>query len=167
MIEARTTSADATRAFGAALATVVGPNDLVLLCGEMGSGKTTFTQGFGRALGVDELITSPTFVLVRSYDGARLPLHHADVYRLDHLQEVIDLGLPELLDEGGVALVEWGDVAQPVLPSDHLEVRFERVESDDDARRITVEASGASWSSRRVALTVAVETWRDSAEAHQ
>ena len=90
--------------------------------GTSGAGKTTFAQGFGAGLGVAEPITSPTFTLVRQYPLGRratpAPAHlllHADVYRLDHLHEVVDLGLGELVEDGGVALVEWGDAAEPVL----------------------------------------------------
>jgi len=158
MIQLRTNNALETQAVAAALAESMRPRDLVLLVGEMGAGKTTFTQGFGHALGVTEHITSPTFVLMRSYD-ARLPLHHVDVYRLTQLQEVIDLGLVELLDEGGVALVEWGDVARPVLPRDFLEVRMAVDEIDDDVRNIVLEGSG-SWTTRETSLAPLVEEWR-------
>lgn len=95
-----------THAVAAAIAGLVRAGDIVVLAGEMGAGKTAFAQGFGAALGVDEPITSPTFTLVHSYDTGRLPLHHADLYRLDNLSEVADLALLELAEDG-VVLVEW------------------------------------------------------------
>ena len=158
MINAATKSADDTREMAAQLATLARPSDVVLLSGDLGSGKTTFAQGFGRGLGVVEPIVSPTFTLVRSYRG-RLPLVHCDVYRLDHLQEVIDLDLPELLDEGGVALVEWGDVIASTLPPDFLEVRVEFGEPDDE-RRFALRVVGPSWSSRLSPMRAALSRWQ-------
>jgi len=144
-------SADATRQVGERIGALVRAGDLVLLGGELGAGKTTFTQGLARALGVAGRVTSPTFTLVHSYEGRGLRLLHADVYRLDHLQEVIDLGLPELLEEGAAAVVEWGDLAAPVLLPDYLSVRMFFGPGDDD-RVIELEPVGAEWRSRLPAL---------------
>jgi tRNA threonylcarbamoyladenosine biosynthesis protein TsaE len=157
MITAVTKSADDTRDLAAQLSTVARSGDTLLLSGELGAGKTTFTQGFGRGLGIDERITSPTFTLVHSYQG-RLTLVHVDVYRLDHLQEVIDLGLAELLDEGAVALIEWGEAAAPVLPADFLRVRIAFGDADDD-RVLSLEPVGRSWAGRPVAIQTAVDRW--------
>jgi tRNA threonylcarbamoyladenosine biosynthesis protein TsaE len=154
---AATKSADDTRELAGQVASLAKPGDVVLLAGELGSGKTAFAQGFGRALGVDEPIVSPTFTLVRTYPG-RLSLVHVDVYRLDHLQEVVDLGLPEMLDDGGVALIEWGDMAAPALPADFLEVRFDYGEADDD-RYLGFRVVGPSWSPRQAALRAALARW--------
>jgi tRNA threonylcarbamoyladenosine biosynthesis protein TsaE len=159
MIEAATKSADDTRELGAALAPLAKGGDIVLLAGELGAGKTTFTQGFGRGLGIDEQITSPTFTLMRPYDGRDLRLLHCDVYRLEHLQEIIDLGINELVDDDAVALVEWGDVAEPVLPADFLEVPFTYADGADDARRLSVRAVGGSWAARNAAIQRALERW--------
>ena len=114
-----------------------------MLGGDLGAGKTAFVQGLARAMGITEPVTSPTFTLVRTYDGP-LRLVHADVYRLDHLQEVIDLGLPELLDDAAVAVIEWGEMAAPVLPRDYLEIRMDFGEGDDD-RVLTLTPVGARW----------------------
>ncbi len=164
MITAKTTSADSTRALGGALASTISERDLVLLAGDLGSGKTTLTQGFGAALGVEEPITSPTFVLMRSYE-ARVKLHHVDVYRLEHLQEVIDLGLLELLDEGGVALVEWGDLAAPVMPRDFLEIRLSVDEFDDDVRNVQLTGMGPRWTIREKVIAEAIGVWITDAQA--
>jgi tRNA threonylcarbamoyladenosine biosynthesis protein TsaE len=157
VIGAATKSADDTRDLAAQVSSLVRPGDVVLLSGELGAGKTTFAQGFGRGLGVIEPIVSPTFVLLRSYPG-RLPLVHCDVYRLDHLQEVIDLGLPELLDDGAVALVEWGDVVASALPADFLEVRMEFGDGEDE-RTLRFRAVGPRWSSRLESMRAAVSRW--------
>lgn len=158
MIRAKTTDEAQTRALAGAVASAMLPRDLVLLAGSMGAGKTTFTKGFGAALGITEPITSPTFVLMRSYEGS-LPLHHVDIYRLEHLQEVIDLGLMELLDEGGVALVEWGQLAEPVLPRDYLEVRIHIDDEDDDTRHYEFSGVGKAWEAREAAIGQSVKPW--------
>lgn len=157
MIKALTKSAEDTRDLAAALAVLVRPQDVILLSGDLGAGKTTFAQGFGRGLGVSEPIVSPTFTLVRTYEG-RLPLVHCDVYRLDRLEEVADLDLPELLDDGGVALVEWGDAIAPCLAADFLEVRMELADGDDD-RRLDLRVVGQSWTARVRPLSAALARW--------
>src|SRR6478736_9760431 len=156
-IVATTSSAAATSDLAAALAELAQPSDLLLLTGDLGAGKTAFCQGFGRGLGIDEQITSPTFTLVRSYTG-RLDLYHLDVYRLEQLDEVVDLGLSELLDDGSVTVIEWGDVIAPVLPQDYLEIRLHIGEGDDD-RVIELEPVGQRWSARMRALTTAIAPW--------
>ncbi len=157
MIEARTKSVEETRALAAELASLARPGDLIVLAGDLGTGKTAFTQGFARGLGVVEQVTSPAFVLVRSYAG-RLPLIHLDVYRLDHLQELVDIGIAEMLDEGGVTIIEWGDVVTPVLPPDFLEIRLS-LEDPDDERLIAIRSVGPSWPPRADALRRAVARW--------
>lgn len=152
----RTSSVDATRAMAAAVAPLVRQGDLLLLVGDLGAGKTAFTQGFAAALGVDEPITSPTFTLVRSYQG-KLQVNHLDVYRLESAQEAEDLGLGELL-EVGVTLIEWGDTIVSALPADYLELRFAYGEADDE-REVDVRIVGPSWSARQRALASALEAW--------
>jgi tRNA threonylcarbamoyladenosine biosynthesis protein TsaE len=142
----RTNSVSDTRLLAANVARLAREGDVVLLVGDLGAGKTAFAQGFGLGLGVAEAITSPTFTLVREY-MARLRLHHIDVYRLNRMQEVLDLGLSELLDDGGVTLIEWGDAVRPALRADYLEVRLAFV-VDDDHRDIEIVPVGPSWSAR-------------------
>ena len=121
----RADSLASTHTIAAAIARLARPGDIIVLAGEMGAGKTAFAQGFGRALGVTEAITSPTFTLVHSHPvpGTKLTLHHADLYRLDSTFDVDDLALHELAEFGGIVLIEWGDVAASLL-GDHLEVRL-------------------------------------------
>lgn len=156
-VEARTASADATRAVAAAMAPALVPGDVLLLVGDLGAGKTTFVQGLARGLGVDEQVTSPTFTLVRPYPcapadraGGTRPVRtllHADLYRVERLQEVTDLALGELVEDAAVAAVEWGDVGAPVLGDDALVVRLSAAapseggadDDGDEMRLVTVE----------------------------
>jgi tRNA threonylcarbamoyladenosine biosynthesis protein TsaE len=143
-----TASAQATQAVAAAAATILLPGDVLLLDGDLGAGKTTFTQGLARAMGVYEPVTSPTFTLVRTYPtGFGIELIHADVYRLDSLNDIVALGLPELLDSPAVAVIEWGHRALPAIGAEHLGLKFELTENDGE-RHITLTPSGARWDAR-------------------
>jgi len=163
VIFARTTSAADTQALAAALAELARPGDLFLLAGDLGAGKTAFTQGFGAALGIEERITSPTFTLANSYEG-RLELNHLDVYRLEALAEVLDLGVPEMLDDGGVAVIEWGDTVAPALPADYLEIRFSFTEGGDDERILDLVPVGGRWQARTRVLAAALAPWIHEAD---
>jgi len=155
----RAKSLEATHAIAAALAALCRSGDMILLAGEMGAGKTAFAQGFGRALGVTEPITSPTFTLVHSYPlSRRLTLHHADIYRLERTSDIDDLALPELAAFNGIVLVEWGDVAESTF-GDHLVVLLETVDGDTDARIIELTPVGRAWSWRWNAVQTAVADW--------
>jgi tRNA threonylcarbamoyladenosine biosynthesis protein TsaE len=155
----RTGSATATRELAGIVADHVRGGDLLLLVGDLGAGKTTFVQGFAQALGVDEPVTSPTFTLTRTYPG-RLPVHHVDVYRLERMAEVGDLGLGELIDSNGVTLVEWGDVIRAALPASYLEVRLQFGDGADD-RTIAIRAVGPVWQARATALATNLAPWHD------
>ncbi|MGI8778225.1 MAG: tRNA (adenosine(37)-N6)-threonylcarbamoyltransferase complex ATPase subunit type 1 TsaE [Acidimicrobiales bacterium] len=157
MIVCVTKSVDDTKALANEVAGFVRAGDLIVLAGDLGAGKTAFTQGLARGFGVTDAVTSPAFVLVRSYAG-RLALTHIDVYRLDHLQEVFDLGIAEIVDSGGVTVVEWGDVVTPALPGDLLEVRLDHGDADDE-RHLTFDIVGASWAPRMAALGAALSRW--------
>ncbi len=156
-VRARTDGPEATRALAGAIAGLVGPGDVLLLAGELGAGKTAFAQGFGAALGVVEPITSPTFTLARQYEGS-LVLHHLDVYRLDRFSELQDIGLAELVDSGGVVLIEWGDAVAPVLGPDYLQVSLSYGEADDD-RDVELRCVGSRWSARQRSLLESLEPW--------
>ncbi len=143
MIEVSCATPDDTRALAMRLASLVRPGDVVLLKGSLGAGKTVFAGGLAAGLGVQEQITSPTFVIARRYEGF-MPLLHADVYRIGSSAEIEDL---DLLGEAGQGLlvVEWGDVVDQQLGEDHLMVSI--VASDDESRLISLVPSG-SWSDR-------------------
>ncbi|MGQ0826095.1 MAG: tRNA (adenosine(37)-N6)-threonylcarbamoyltransferase complex ATPase subunit type 1 TsaE [Actinomycetota bacterium] len=147
-----TASVERTRALADALASLLVAGDIVLLIGDVGAGKTSFAQGLARGLGVIEPVTSPSFTIVHEY-GGRLPVVHIDVYRLDRLQELYDIGIEELVDSGRVTMVEWGDVVAQILPTEHLAVRIDLGASDDE-RGFTLECSGTRWHGRRRAMEV-------------
>jgi tRNA threonylcarbamoyladenosine biosynthesis protein TsaE len=128
-------SPEATEAVGAQLAESLEPGDVVALTGELGAGKTCFTQGLARGLGVAGHAVSPTFALVHEYRG-RVPVHHVDAYRTSSLTEVLDLGLEELFDGEGVTVVEWADKLSPLLPPRTIHVHIEGV--GDEPRVITI-----------------------------
>ncbi len=132
-LSVRTASPDATREVAARLAGVARRGDVIVLQGDLGAGKTTFAQGFARGLGVAGPVTSPTFTLVRQYPCALGQLVHVDVYRLDHLAEVADLGLGDLVEDG-VVLVEWGDVARRALGTVTFTVAISRTHGGASAR---------------------------------
>jgi len=138
-----TASAEETRRAGEEFAALLRPGDVVLLSGVLGAGKTTFVQGVGRALGVSDRVTSPTFTMVRQHacrnELGIATLHHADVYRAGSLSEVDDLALGELVEESGVALVEWGDVAASLFGHEVIRVDFST--DDDDARTLVIDGA--------------------------
>src|SRR5919206_3409169 len=145
-VQLRAPTPEDTRRVGGAIADVLRAGDVVALTGELGAGKTTLVQGAARALGVDGPVVSPTFTLVREYEG-RMPVIHVDVYRLDRVQEVIDLGLEEASSDG-VTFVEWGDAVDALLPEDRLVVELTAPDPSSEARRVRVRAVGPAWAER-------------------
>ncbi len=158
-LTAATAGVDETRALAAAVSVLARAGDLVLLAGELGAGKTAFAQGFAAGLGVDEAVTSPTFTLVRTYPGGRLTMNHVDVYRLERLQEAVDLGLAEMADDPAVTLIEWGDVVIPALPTDFLEVCMAYGDDGEDHRSLSLKSVGRPWAARERALNDALAPW--------
>jgi tRNA threonylcarbamoyladenosine biosynthesis protein TsaE len=143
-----------TKAIGAALAGLLDPGDVVGLAGDLGAGKTRLVQGAAAALGVDDPVLSPTFMLLREYDGD-LPVHHVDAYRLAGPVELEDLGLDEVLAADAVAFVEWADRVAAVLPESWLELVLHI--RDDDSREVDVRPHGPAWAARTRELREALE----------
>ena len=160
-IELRAQTPEDTRAVGGILADLLESGDAVALTGELGAGKTTFVQGVAHRLGFTGAVTSPTFTLVREYP-ARLHVHHVDVYRLERMQDALDLGFEEMTAEGDVLLVEWGDAVETLLPEEHLAVEF-TVPGESEERRLVLTGTGASWAARWGALEEATASWRAAA----
>ena len=153
-----TRSVEETRALGEQLGRdVLLPGDVVVLSGELGTGKTALAQGVGRGLEVDVPVVSPTFTLVREYQGAKAKLCHVDVYRLERVRELQQLGIEEQLEDS-VTLIEWGEVAASALPSDRLEVRITPGAGPDE-RIIELVLLGESWRRRSRQLAEIVESF--------
>ncbi len=123
-VELHSTSEVETRAIGRRLASFLAPGDVLLLAGELGAGKTAFAGGLAEGLGIEEPVISPSFMLVRRYLGGFTPLTHADVYRVESLNELDDLDLFEA-SRDGVLIVEWGNSVVSAMPDDHLSVEIE------------------------------------------
>jgi tRNA threonylcarbamoyladenosine biosynthesis protein TsaE len=147
-----TRSTDETLELARAVGELLRPGDVVSLVGELGAGKTVFARGVARALGVTELVVSPTFTIVREYEG-RVPLVHVDVYRIDAVQELHDLGFEEVVRDDAVTVVEWGDMIDGLLPGDRLDIRLTPGAADDE-RVVEIEGHGRSWSARAAELAV-------------
>ena len=150
-LEARCAGVQDTRDLAGRLAAVLEPGDVILLEGDLGSGKTTFTQGLAAALGVPDGVTSPTFTLMNIYPTPKFDLVHVDVYRLERLSEVVDLALPEMIEDGAVAVIEWGERAAAALPGDRLRIVIGPGPSEDE-RTVRLVPEGPGWERRRPAL---------------
>ena len=147
-----------TARYAATIAAELRPRDVLLLTGDLGAGKTTFTKALCAAMGVVDTVTSPTFTLVHEYRGSKLVVCHADLYRLERTGELADLGIAELVETGGVALVEWGDVVGDDI-GDGLTITLSHVEGSEDSRRIEIGWRGKQWESRWDKLRSSLARW--------
>lgn len=133
------TSAEMTFEFGKKIGSLVNPGDIICLDGNLGVGKTVFTQGVAAGLGIDEPVCSPTFTLIQEYHEGRIPLYHFDVYRIDGPWDMDDLGYEEYFFGDGVCLVEWGNLIKELMPDNTVYVTIEKnLEKGFDYRKITV-----------------------------
>ncbi|MBI2832106.1 MAG: tRNA (adenosine(37)-N6)-threonylcarbamoyltransferase complex ATPase subunit type 1 TsaE [Chloroflexi bacterium] len=128
-----------TQRIGARIGEMACPGDVILLTGKLGAGKTCLTQGIAQGLGIEEYAASPSFVLVREHYG-RLPLYHVDLYRLDNIEEIADLGLDEYLYGKGVCVVEWAEKGPGLLPAEHLLIKIDYL--SDTERSLIFEPCG-------------------------
>ncbi|KAB7704486.1 tRNA (adenosine(37)-N6)-threonylcarbamoyltransferase complex ATPase subunit type 1 TsaE [Bacillus aerolatus] len=135
-----TKSAGQTQAFAERLAELLTPGDVLLLEGDLGAGKTTFTQGLAKGLGVSRNVNSPTFTIIKEYKG-RLPLYHMDVYRVSDAEE--DLGFDEYFYGNGVCVVEWAHLIEQQLPEHYLKVMISH--KGNDEREIRLEPTGSRY----------------------
>lgn len=130
-MEFLTRSEEETEALGRRLGEKLMPGSLVAYTGDLGAGKTAFTRGLARGLGVTERVTSPTFNIVNEYEGGRLPLFHFDLYRLGGEEELFDIGWEDYLTRGGVCAVEWSENAEGALEEPCIRVEIRRGDRED------------------------------------
>ena len=128
-----------TICFASKLASVLQKGDLIWLSGDLGTGKTKFTQGILRHFAMEDQISSPTFTIVNEYEGARLPLFHFDMYRLESAEELFDIGWEDYLNRGGVCAVEWSERVAGALPRETVTVTISRCPKNEDWRKIIIE----------------------------
>lgn len=129
-----------TYALGLKLGQQAGPSQVYCLNGDLGVGKTIFTQGFAKGLGIEEPVNSPTFTILQQYDDGRLPLYHFDVYRIGDISEMDEIGYEDCFYGDGVSLIEWSDLIRELLPERVTRITIEKdLEQGFDYRKITVE----------------------------
>ena len=135
-----TNSPEETEALGIKLAEQSVPGQVFTLIGDLGVGKTVFTQGFAKGLQIDEPICSPTFTIVQVYDTGRLPFYHFDVYRIGDIEEMDEIGYEDYIYGDGVSLIEWANLIEDILPESYTRVTIEKnLEKGFDYRKITIE----------------------------
>lgn len=133
-------SVEDTFNIGKELAQKCRPGEVYCLQGELGTGKTVFSQGFGKGLGIEEPVCSPTFTVLKEYHDGRLPLYHFDVYRIGSDDEMDEIGYYDAIDGEGVCLIEWAQLIEDILPPHYTGVLIEKdIEKGFDYRRITIE----------------------------
>ena len=116
------------------------PGDIILLNGDLGVGKTVFTKGFGKGLGIEEPISSPTFTIMQIYEQGRLPLYHFDVYRIADIEEMDEIGYEDYFYGNGLTMIEWANLIEEILPDHYRQITIEKdLEKGFDYRRITIE----------------------------
>lgn len=150
-------SPEQTQHLGKRLGELAQAGDIFLLIGHLGSGKTCLTQGIAWGLGIEEYAFSPSFIIVREHYG-RLPLYHIDFYRLDRIEEIMDLGLDEYLYGNGVCVIEWADKGIALLPKENLTIRLNYL--SDTERSIRLQPGGKRYSELLKSLTLNLEAER-------
>ena len=135
-----TNSPQETKELGKKMAERAKPGDVFTLVGDLGVGKTVFTQGIAEGLGIDEPVNSPTFTIVQEYESGRMPFYHFDVYRIDDPEEMDEIGFDDYIYGDGLCLIEWADLIEEILPEKRVAIRIEKdLEKGFDYRRITIQ----------------------------
>ncbi len=157
-LELASRSPEQTHLLGRHLGELAREADVFLLIGELGTGKTCLVQGIADGLAVEEYAFSPSFVILREYQG-RLPLYHIDLYRLERPEEIADLGLEEYFYSRGVCVIEWAERAPSILPEENLLVTLRYVAASETGRCICLKPHGERYRQLSNELTVREEIW--------
>lgn len=152
MREFKTFSPEETENLGYRLGEILQSSDVVCLKGDLGTGKTAFTHGIARALGVEGYITSPTFTIVNEYD-ARVPFYHFDVYRVADPEEMFEIGFEEYIDGKGIVVIEWAELIKDILPQDCIWASLDKDMDNPDVRLIRLEFNGQRYKGYEKQLT--------------
>lgn len=135
-----TNSEESTRTLGRQIGSIATAGCIITLNGDLGVGKTVFTQGLAQGLGITEAVNSPTFTIVQVYEEGRLPFYHFDVYRIGDIEEMDEIGYEDYFYGKGVCLIEWAELVKEILPEDIVEITIEKdLEKGLDYRRITIK----------------------------
>ncbi|SKA75418.1 tRNA threonylcarbamoyladenosine biosynthesis protein TsaE [Caloramator quimbayensis] len=134
----KTTSVEETYELGIKIGRVLNSGDIISLNGDLGAGKTQLTKGIAKGLEVEDYITSPTFTIVNEYRG-RLPLYHFDVYRINDIEELYEIGFDEYIFGNGISIIEWGDMISEILPKDIIKINIKKV--DENIREIHIDSN--------------------------
>ena len=157
-LELNSHSPEQTQLLGSYLGELAQKADVFLLVGELGTGKTCLVQGIARGLNVKEYAFSPSFVILREYHG-RLPLYHIDFYRLDHIEELADLGLEEYFYGDGVCVVEWAGKGLQIVPRDNLLITLHYIPAFETKRSICLKPQGARYRELTEQLKIREKSW--------
>lgn len=130
--------------FASKFASKLNKKDIVILSGELGSGKTKFVQGVLKHFGLENEISSPTFTIVNEYNAKQVNIYHFDVYRLADTDEFYAMGGEEYF-ENGICLIEWGEIIEDILPSDYIKIKFKKNEENEEYREIEIETFGEKY----------------------
>ncbi len=150
---------DKTEELAKVIGEVAQPGDNLVLTGDLGAGKTTLTKGIARGLGIEQMIKSPTYTIIREYDQGRLPLYHMDIYRV--AASGADLGLDEYFEGEGLSVIEWGNLLEEALPEDYLELILEKSDTDLEYRYVKFQAYGEQSEAFKQRI---MEQWRQNNE---
>ena len=133
-----------TKQFAKKLASKLNLGDIIVLSGELGSGKTKFTEGILSYFNLSDEISSPTFTIVNEYDTKNVPIYHFDVYRLEDTDEFLAIGGEEYFEKG-ICIIEWGEIIQDILPKDYIKISFSRNNENENIRNLTIETFGTKY----------------------
>ena len=132
-------SVEETQDLAGKLARNINPGTTISLIGDLGAGKTTFTKGFARQMGINDHVTSPTFKLISEYQGEKYKLNHIDAYRMNGSEDFLNIGGEEyLISNNSITIIEWGDLLNDILPSKTIRVNFTRIKSPKESRKIEI-----------------------------